>query len=94
MSLAVSAVDELHQQGDTKGDLYEYMLSKLATAGIGGQFRTRQIIRAMVVTDPKPHETIYDPACGTAISSPWSTSWKNIPEQIHETLPPAKTLPW
>ena len=69
MSEAVSAIDELPlDQGDVKGDLYEYMLSKLSTAGIGGQFRTpRQIIRAMVeMTDPKPDESICDPACGTA----------------------------
>jgi type I restriction enzyme M protein len=70
MSQAVSAIDELplDQGDDTKGDLYEYMLSKLSTAGIGGQFRTpRQIIRAMVeMMDPKPNETICDPACGTA----------------------------
>ena len=70
MSQAVSAIHELplDQGDDTKGDLYEYMLSKLSTAGIGGQFRTpRQIIRAMVeMMDPKPDETICDPACGTA----------------------------
>lgn len=91
MSLAVSAVDELPlQQGDTKGDLYEYMLSKLATAGIGGQFRTpRQIIRAMVeMTDPKPHETICDPACGTAgflvNAMEYIMEKYSSPEQIHE----------
>lgn len=55
-------------QGDTKGDLYEYLLSKLTTAGINGQFRTpRHIIRMMVeVIDPKPTEEVADPACGTA----------------------------
>ena len=55
---------------DTKGDLYEYMLSKLTTAGTNGQFRTpRHIIKMMVaMIDPKPSagETICDPACGTA----------------------------
>jgi type I restriction enzyme M protein len=66
---AVNAIEELPlTQGDTKGDLYEYLLSKLSTAGISGQFRTpRHIIRAMAeVLDPKPTETICDPACGTA----------------------------
>ena len=53
---------------DTKGDLYEYMLSKLATAGQNGQFRTpRHIIQMMVaLTEPRPDDTICDPACGTA----------------------------
>lgn len=53
---------------DTKGDLYEYMLSKIATAGRNGQFRTpRHIIRLMVeMMAPKPSDTICDPACGTA----------------------------
>ncbi|MDO5790736.1 MAG: class I SAM-dependent DNA methyltransferase [Eggerthella sp.] len=50
------------------GDLYEYMLSKLSTAGTNGQFRTPQHIRNMMVAmvDPKPGELICDPACGTA----------------------------
>jgi type I restriction enzyme M protein len=53
---------------DTKGDLYEYMLSKIATAGHNGQFRTpRHIIQLMVdMMAPKPTDTICDPACGTA----------------------------
>ncbi len=66
---AVNAIEELPlTQGDTKGDLYEYLLSKLSTAGISGQFRTpRHIIRAMnEIIDPKPTDTICDPACGTA----------------------------
>ncbi len=70
-SLLKSAVNTLNDlpldQGDTKGDLYEYLLSKLTTAGVAGQFRTpRQIIRAMVqMLDVKPDETVCDPACGT-----------------------------
>ena len=54
--------------GDHKGDIYEYLLSKLSTAGIAGQFRTpRHIIRAMVgLVDPNPMEIVCDPACGTA----------------------------
>ena len=53
---------------DTKGDLYEYMLSKIATAGQNGQFRTpRHIIKLMVdMTAPTPNDVICDPACGTA----------------------------
>jgi len=53
---------------DTKGDLYEYMLSKIATAGQNGQFRTpRHIIKLMVeMVEPKPKDVICDPACGTA----------------------------
>lgn len=71
-SLLVSAVNMIDRlpltEGDTKGDLYEYLLGKLTTAGINGQFRTpRHIIRKMVeIIDPRPEETIGDPACGTA----------------------------
>ena len=71
-SLLVSAVNMIDKlpitEGDAKGDLYEYLLSKLTTAGINGQFRTpRHIIRFMVeLLEPKPTEVIGDPACGTA----------------------------
>jgi type I restriction enzyme M protein len=53
---------------DTKGDLYEYMLGKIASAGQNGQFRTpRHIIKLMVeMMAPKPADIICDPACGTA----------------------------
>ena len=53
---------------DTKGDIYEYMLSKLATSGTNGQFRTaRHIIKLMVdLTAPRPDDLIIDPAVGTA----------------------------
>ena len=52
---------------DTKGDLYEYMLSKIASAGQNGQFRTpRHIIRLMVeLTVPNAKDVICDPASGT-----------------------------
>ena len=52
---------------DTKGDVYEYMLGKIATAGQNGQFRTpRHIIRLMVeITAPAPGDVICDPAAGT-----------------------------
>jgi type I restriction enzyme M protein len=71
-SLLVKAVNSVHdlplEQGDTKGDLYEYLLSKLTTAGINGQFRTpRHIIRMMVeLMQPQPTDRICDPSCGTA----------------------------
>jgi len=53
---------------DTKGDLYEYMLGKIASAGQNGQFRTpRHIISMMVeMMAPTPKDVICDPACGTA----------------------------
>lgn len=66
---AVNVVDELPiTSGDHKGDLYEYLLSKLSTAGIAGQFRTpRHIIQKMVeIMNPQPLETVCDPSCGTA----------------------------
>lgn len=71
-TLLVSAVTQISAlplgNSDIKGDLYEYMLSKLSTAGINGQFRTpRHIIRLMVeLLDPLPNEVVGDPACGTA----------------------------
>jgi type I restriction enzyme M protein len=71
-SLLVSAVNMIDAlpltEADRKGDLYEYLLSKLTTAGINGQFRTpRHIIRFMVeLIEPKPTDIVGDPACGTA----------------------------
>ena len=52
---------------DTKGDIYEYMLGKIASAGQNGQFRTpRHIIRLMVeMTTPQPNDVVCDPASGT-----------------------------
>ena len=64
----VTAINELPlKDKDLKGDLYEYMISKLQTAGRIGQFRTpRHIIRMIVaLVDPKITDTIADPACGT-----------------------------
>ncbi len=64
----ISMLDEIPMQDrDTKGDLYEYLLSKLTTAGRNGQFRTpRHIIKMMVeLTSPKPDDIIGDPASGT-----------------------------
>ena len=65
----VQQIDQLPLDNrDTKGDLYEYMLSKIAEAGTNGQFRTpRHIIRMMVeMAQPKKDDIICDPACGTA----------------------------
>lgn len=70
----VSAMDEIYEKmeqlrsEDVRGDIYEYLLSKLATAGVNGQFRTpRHIIKMMVeMMDPKADDLICDPACGTS----------------------------
>jgi type I restriction enzyme M protein len=65
----VQQIDVLElDKKDVKGDLYEYMLSKIAEAGTNGQFRTpRHIIRMMVeITQPKQDDTICDPSAGTA----------------------------
>src|SRR5438876_7909410 len=69
LAKVVDMIDNIPmEERDTKGDLYEYMLSKIATAGQNGQFRTpRHIIRLMVeMVAPKPGDVICDPACGTA----------------------------
>lgn len=65
----VQQIDQLPLDNrDTKGDLYEYMLSKIAEAGTNGQFRTpRHIINMMVaMVQPKKDDIICDPSCGTA----------------------------
>lgn len=65
----VTAIDKLKMKDrDTKGDVYEYLLSKLSTAGTNGQFRTpRHIIRMMVeLMRPTPEDIIVDPAAGSA----------------------------
>ena len=64
---AIDAMQVSAQNQDVQGDLYEYLLSKLNTAGTNGQFRTpRHIIRMMVkMVDPRPRERIVDPAAGT-----------------------------
>lgn len=69
LAKVVDLLDDVPMEDrDTKGDLYEYMLGKIATAGQNGQFRTpRHIIRLMVeMTAPQPGDLICDPACGTA----------------------------
>lgn len=74
LSKIVDSMDTLYEQmgksieTDTKGDIYEYLLSKLSTAGVNGQFRTPRHIIAMMVElmQPKPDDVICDPSCGTA----------------------------
>jgi len=76
---AVGLIDEIYAElerernearqsfQDLQGDLYEYLLSEIATAGKNGQFRTPRHLIQMIVTlvDPKLGEEICDPACGT-----------------------------
>ncbi len=68
----VTGLEELYEHDiadlDMQGDLYEYMLDKLSTAGRNGQFRTPKHIRDMMVAllRPTPDDIICDPACGTA----------------------------
>jgi type I restriction enzyme M protein len=69
LDMVVQMIDKIQMDDrDTKGDLYEYLLSKTATAGTNGQFRTpRHIIKMMVdMVQPKKDDTICDPSCGTA----------------------------
>jgi type I restriction enzyme M protein len=68
LAKAVEKLDAVRMDDrDTKGDVYEYMLGKIASAGQNGQFRTpRHIIALMVeLTSPKPDDVICDPAAGT-----------------------------
>ena len=65
----VSGIDNLPlKDRDTKGDVYEYLLSKLSTAGTNGQFRTPRHIIKMIVELMKPsaQDIIVDPSCGSA----------------------------
>ena len=57
-----------HDGHDMKGDMYEYLLSKISASGTNGQFRTPRHIIDLIVTivDPQPGQRICDPACGTA----------------------------
>ena len=69
LSRVVDLIDDIPMDDrDTNGDLYEYMLGKIASAGQNGQFRTpRHIIALMVdLRAPQPFDEICDPACGTA----------------------------
>ena len=74
LSKVVDSLDEIYaimneiQTADVRGDVYEYLLSKIAQSGRNGQFRTpRHIIRMIVeMMDPSSNEMICDPACGTS----------------------------
>jgi Type I restriction-modification system methyltransferase subunit len=74
LSKVVDSLDEIYQlmaevkDVDIRGDVYEYLLSKISQSGRNGQFRTpRHIIRMMVeLMKPQPEDTICDPACGTS----------------------------
>lgn len=74
---------------DTKGDLYEYMLSKIASAGQNGQFRTpRHIIRLMVeMVKPTPTDIVCDPACGTAgfLVAVGESIRRHHPDALHDS---------
>ena len=70
----VTCLDDIYElmknssDTDVRGDVYEYLLNKIAQSGLNGQFRTpRHIIRMMVeMMDPKADDVICDPACGTS----------------------------
>lgn len=74
LTKVVDALDEIYRQmdalhkSDIRGDVYEYLLSKIAQSGLNGQFRTpRHIIKMIVeMMQPKPDDIICDPACGTS----------------------------
>lgn len=74
LSKVVDALDEIYtmmsksDDKDVRGDVYEYLLNKIAKSGLNGQFRTpRHIIDMMVeLMKPTPDEIICDPACGTS----------------------------
>ena len=74
LSKVVDCLDGIYSQmaqiqdTDIRGDVYEYLLSKISQSGLNGQFRTpRHIIRMMVeLTAPTPDDVICDPACGTS----------------------------
>jgi type I restriction enzyme M protein len=74
LSKVIDVLDEIYRQmeqihdSDIRGDVYEYLLSKISQSGLNGQFRTpRHIIKMMVeLMAPTPSDIICDPACGTS----------------------------
>lgn len=85
----VQMIDKIKMEDrDTKGDVYEYLLSKIATAGTNGQFRTpRHIIRMMVdMVQPTKEDTICDPSAGSAgfLVSTGEYIHQNHPDWFHE----------
>lgn len=89
---------------DPKGDMYEYLLSKLSLSGTNGQFRTPRHIIDMIVklVDPQPGERICDPACGTGgflVAAfnhivRWNTSEKALAKHGHPTGDLLKPAQW
>src|ERR1700724_4216200 len=100
LAKAVEKLDAVKMDDrDTKGDVYEYMLGKIASAGQNGQFRTpRHIIALMVeLTEPKPTDIICDPAvatCGFLVAAgeylrrrhPEVLRDPNLRKHFHETI--------
>ncbi|ESU24356.1 Type I restriction-modification system, DNA-methyltransferase subunit M [Flavobacterium enshiense DK69] len=85
----VQMIDKIKMEDrDTKGDLYEYLLSKIATAGTNGQFRTpRHIIKMMVdMVQPTKEDTICDPSAGSAgfLVAAGEYFHENHPEYFHD----------
>ena len=85
----VQMIDKIKMEDrDTKGDVYEYLLSKIATSGTNGQFRTpRHIIRMMVdMVQPTKEDTICDPSAGSAgfLVSAGEYMHQNHPDWFHE----------
>src|SRR6266700_3219556 len=89
LAKVVDMIDKVPMEDrDTKGDLYEYMLGKIASAGQNGQFRTpRHIIALMVeMMAPEPKDDICDPACGTAgfLVAAGEYLRRRHPESLHD----------
>ncbi len=86
----INTIDFKSMDTDVKGDLYEYLLSEIKTAGRNGQFLTpRHLIRFITeMVDPKIGETVYDPACGTGgfllVALEHVKTKNSYPESLHK----------
>ena len=92
LSKVVDMLDKIPMEDrDTKGDIYEFMLGKIASAGTNGQFRTpRHIIQLMVhLMKPTPSDLICDPAAGTGGFLIWAGEY--LREQHPEMLRNSET---
>jgi len=90
LSKVVDMLDKIPMEDrDTKGDIYEYMLGKIASAGTNGQFRTpRHIIQLMVhLMRPTPNDVICDPAAGTGGFLIWAGEYirEHHPEMLRNS---------
>jgi type I restriction enzyme M protein len=76
-----------YDHSERLGDAFEYLLSVLGSQGDAGQFRTpRHIIDFMVqIVNPQKHETVLDPACGTA--GFLISSYKHILKENSKKIP-------